>query len=191
MAGATRNLDDVIPLAEAIEAEGHEITFKWWAAEGKIRHDDLRSEDLELVTDEPGPGVVEPESWTTTVRHIPDGTTATASGRSKVESHDRALQVLRQKLQLGWRQHPDEAQEIAIKEILAVDQCDVLVFVSSDKVLGAAIELGMALGTEKKIVVFRPIRESIFWYAPNVVIIEQKATLLDYLKAMDEEEIFS
>jgi hypothetical protein len=181
VAGRTTDLVAVTRIADAIEEEGHQITFKWWGGDGEIRTD-LRSEDL-ILTDSPNyVNAVEPDSWNATVTHTPTGESATGEGRSKVAAHDAAVMKLRAKLNAGWREQPERARELAIREIKAVDDADAVVLVWAPDILGAAIETGSAMGTEKLVYVYRPGRDSVFWYLPNVKQVWSLTELLDSMK---------
>lgn len=179
VAGRTTDVRNVQRIADAVEDEGHEITFKWWGEEGEIRTD-LKSEDLELLDDSPiGAGVVEVEGWQTVVRHNPTGECATGTGFSKVAAHDAAVNKLRATLNAGWHAAPERARELAERERKAVWDADLVVLVWAPDLLGAAIEVGIALGEEKPVYVYRSGRDSVFWYLPGCKQVNSQVELLD------------
>ena len=189
VAGSINDLATVVPLAEAIADEGHTITFKWWSAEGEIRSGKLRSEDLELLRDAPLE-FASGERWHATVRHIPTGQTVTGEGKSKVEAHDAAIRKLKGDLNIGWRSNPEKARQIADTEVEAVmDKADVIVFVYHEDGFGSVLETGGAIFSDKLTYVYRPMRDSVFWYRANVHLVETKAELLDALRAEQDEDI--
>jgi hypothetical protein len=173
-------------IADSLEDAGHEITFKWWDPEqGEIRVARLASEDVEVIDAKPGrESVIEKNhgDWTVGVRHKPTGEEATGHGISRLAATESAMNWLRGKLNAGWAADPLKAREIAEKEIQAVDDADALVLVWAPDILGAAIETGSALGTEKLIYVYRPGRDSVFWYMGNVHIVWSKTELMDLVE---------
>jgi hypothetical protein len=194
VAGRTTDLVTVTRIADAIEAEGHQITFKWWGGEGEIRTD-LKSEDLVMERYTPsglGPQTVgqesDPKDCSCKITHTPTGEYAVGTGQNQLRAHDDALMQLRAKLNAGWAAKPERARELAIREIKAVDDADAIVLVWAPDILGAAIETGSAMGTEKKVYVYRPGRDSVFWYLPNVTQIWSLAELLDLMKFDDDWE---
>lgn len=194
VAGRTTDLGNVVPIAESLKEEGHEITFEWWGPDGEIRSD-LRSEDLELVQDSAifDRGVVEPDQWKSTIRHKPTGECATGEGHSKVAAHDVAVNLLRAKLNAGWRENPERARKLAERELQAVDEADAVVLIWAPDILGAAIETGAALfaaflGHHKYTYVFRPGRDSVFWYLEGATQVNTKTELLESIKSVEELE---
>jgi hypothetical protein len=192
VAGRTTDLKTVAGLAESLENEGHEITFKWYDPDiGEIRTSELRSEDLELRDHPLGPSAAEigSDGWLTEVIHKPTGVTEIGEASSKVAAHDVAVNRLRAKLNNGWSADPDKAATLAAREIQAVDDAEGLVLVWAPDLLGAAIETGSAIGTEKKIWVYRPGRDSVFWYLPNVKIVWSKTELIESVNADEVDEL--
>jgi hypothetical protein len=197
VAGRTTDTRTVMNIAESLEEEGHEITFKWYDEsnpDAEIRISKLESSELELIEDhcDARNDVVEPESWTTTVRHIPTGEVATASGSSKVGAHDSAVNLLRGKINAGWSADPDKARELADREVAAVKECDACILVWASDILGAAMETGSAIFDGTRTFVYRPGRDCIFYWRSNVSIHWTKSDLLEAVKVyeFDEEDGF-
>jgi hypothetical protein len=192
VAGRTTDVHTVQGIAESLEDEGHEITFKWFDPEvGEIRHGSIRSEDLELIEENVDSSDVTGSTgtWSSTVRHKPSGMTARGHGSSKLASHDVAVNMLRGQLNAGWSNNPERAQEIATSEMQAVNNADATVLVWAPDLLGAAIETGAMLfkmfitnNENYRLFVYRPGRDSVFWYMANVHVVWTKPDLLEMLR---------
>jgi len=91
-------------------------------------------------------------------------------------------------IRASWKEDPERAREIAQSEIQGVRDAEVVVLVLHDKILGAAIETGAAMMSETPVIVFGNHRESVFWYLPNVIQIEdslkQLVELLGRMESM-------
>lgn len=82
----------------------------------------------------------------------------------------------------SWEGAPDRAQTLSECERRAVSDADlvVLLWCVTDRggPVGALLEVGMAMGMKKRIIVVGPARESVFWYLPEV----ERVDDLDALK---------
>lgn len=88
-----------------------------------------------------------------------------------------------------WSDDPERARELAERELQAVWEADVAVLCGHEKILGAAIETGMALSDEKAVLILPGCpRESIFWYLKGVKLVETVDDVLAELDALDQEE---
>lgn len=192
VAGRTTDVPTVRAIAEALEDDGHTITFKWYdPTVGEIRHDSLKSSDLRMVVGDSGviDEKVEGEGWRVSVEHRPSGERATGEGINPTAAHDVAVNKLRAKLNAGWSNAPDKARKIATAEIAGVATCDAVVLIWAPDLLGAAIEVGMGIAMGKKLVLYRPGRDSVFWYLPGVMTVWSKTEMLDTLKGDEVVEL--
>jgi hypothetical protein len=187
VAGRTTDAENISDFADTIESEGHEITFKWWGEQGEIRTD-IKPEDLQIEAYTPsglGPQTVgmesDPNNCSCKITHMTTGVFAVGTGRSRLQASDEAMRLLRAKLNAGWRDKPERARELALREIEAVNDCDVLLLIWAPDILGAAIEFGAA-AMDKRLYVYRPERDSVFWYLPNVKQIKSLSEMFDDLK---------
>jgi hypothetical protein len=187
VAGRTNDTRTVSNIAESLEAEGHEITFKWYDdknPEAEIRVVNLESKDLEVV-DIPSfrHSIVESDDWTIVVRHKPTGIDAGGAGSSKIAAHDVAINKLRAKLNLGWAEDPEKAQVLADREVAAVKSADAVVLVWAPDLLGAAMEAGSAIFDGTRTFIFRPGRDCVFYNRRNVSVHWSKTDLLEAIGA--------
>jgi nucleoside 2-deoxyribosyltransferase len=127
--------------------------------------------------------------WTVAVRHKITRDEAVGHGASRLAATDVALNVLRGMVNAGWAENPERAREIAEREIQAIDEADGVVLIWAPDLLGAAIEVGSAIGTEKQIYVYRPGRDVVFWYMRNVHIVWSKTELLELIKSHEELDL--
>lgn len=89
-----------------------------------------------------------------------------------------------------WSDHPEEARSHSKKELDAVRESDFVVIVPSPKGrgLGCFVEVGAAMGLEIPVYVVKvvvPMRESVFWYAPNVTRLDSPADLIFAIGAIE------
>lgn len=190
VAGRSTDTRTVEGIAEALEAEGHEITFKWYDPEqGEIRIARLESSDIEVIATPGKESVIEKNQgdWTVTVRHKPTGEEATGHGISRLAATETAMEYLRNKANAGWAADPDTACELADREVEAVKSCDACVIVWAPDILGAAMEGGSAIFDGKRTYVYRPGRDSVFWYRRNVRVVWSKTELLDQVAERERE----
>lgn len=171
VAGRTTDIERVRSVIAAVEKAGHEITFDWTGSEGEIRTD-LDPKDLVVENYTPrgiGPQTIGYEAMPSCkITHEPTGVVTVGEGRSLVQAHDQAMKRMRSALNAGWGEDPERASELAQRERQAVWDADVVVLCWSEDILGAAIEVGMAMGDQKQVIVFGQKRDSVFWYLPNV-----------------------
>lgn len=191
VAGRTTDLRTVTNIAEGLEDAGHEITFKWYDPEkGEIRHGSLTSRDIELI---PGPyedPTQEDVEWEVRIRHTPTGLVEIGTGMSQVAASDVAVNRLRARLNAGWSADPDKATALAETEMAAVYNADAVVLVWAPDLLGSAIEVGGALMLNKRVWIFRPGRDSVFWYLPTAKIIWSKTELMEDVEIYETERHF-
>lgn len=196
VAGSTKDLRTVSSIAEALEDDGHRITFKWYdpnQEDSEIRTSQIDSKDLELVETPPAPHwlaerVDVNKNWLTTISHKPTGTTVTGSGYSKVQAHDDAIGLLRRELKLGWAENPEKARELARREFMAIADAEACVLVFDERILGAAIEVGAAMwNSDMWVFIYRPSRDSVFWYLPNVRLVWSTPELIDAINLTGDD----
>ena len=75
--------------------------------------------------------------------------------------------------------YPDTSAPASIAMINAAYNCDVFILFAEDRVLGAAVELGVAIAStktnsNKQVIIVNPfdVRQSVFYAHPTVVAIE-------------------
>lgn len=84
-----------------------------------------------------------------------------------------------------WLEHEREGRVIAQAEQDAVADADGLLICGwgSDKALGTFIEIGMALGMGVPVSICGPVRNSIFWCLPGVIVSED---VKDGIRALED-----
>lgn len=85
----------------------------------------------------------------------------------------------------SWADDPDRAREIAMKERQACWDADAGVYVWHEHGHGSLIESGMILCEEKDLIVLGCVKDSIFWYLPDVYKVDTVPELLDILREAD------
>lgn len=89
-----------------------------------------------------------------------------------------------------WRDDPEQATALALREQKGVWDSDALVLCGGDKILGAAIEFGMAVGDEKPAIILPGCsRDSIFWHLPGVVLVDTIEEVISELADLQSDEI--
>jgi hypothetical protein len=99
------------------------------------------------------------------------------------------MELLRRELgatiTLDWTGYPPGTRDSRIAEMmrLAVEAADAVVLCGvEDKMLGALLEVGMALGLRKRVIVFgggAEPRDSLFWRLPEVQVCASEEILVD------------
>lgn len=195
VAGRTSQRARVRHMQWLLTERGHEITFDWTGAEGEIRPDiepsdlELRRHDDKIINaDTLEERELQPRYCEIT--HLPTGTKVNGRGTSDLKATEDAMSKLRGLLgNKMWREDPEVACKLAERERKACDDADAIVLIHEQNILGAAVEFGMVAAQRKPAVVVNPeIRESVFWYLPEVKLadsLEDAAWFVDRFAAGD------
>lgn len=91
------------------------------------------------------------------------------------------------RIEEDWSPFPDAANKHAAKESSAVRRADAVVLIApaQGRGLGCFIEVGIAIGLGKRVVVVGDIRESVFWYHPGVERTSSVSSALAALESID------
>lgn len=84
--------------------------------------------------------------------------------------------------------HPDKSKVYALEDLEGIRACDVLVAYMPDPNVfykGAWIEVGMALGLDKKVIIIGKDVTTVFLGLPNIVVVQYKEDALSIIDNFD------